>query len=330
MDTLTHGLLGVALAALPLPRRLDDAGRTPLRAALLVSVLAAELPDLDYLLPAEDAVLHALSAHRGYSHSLIAVPAVALAATLLTLALFRRASFAALYTRALLCVPLAHLLPDLWTGWGTRLFLPWSEARVALDWTMVIDPLFTAPLALATLWGALRRHQLRRALALGSAAAALYVVLRVASSAHLTREVARAYPSATSVHVFPALFGVTRWRYVARVGSDYAAGTVALGRRPSEAARHSALPIGSMDGAPGQAPTVREALSWARFPIVTVAPLDAHTTRVSIADLRYHLGGAPTLTFVIDVDRAGEVRAARLERGGSARELWQRLKNSRS
>src|SRR5687768_9409204 len=137
MDTLTHGLLGAALAALPLPRRLEAPGSVPVRAALLVSVLAAELPDLDYLLPAEDAVLRTLSAHRGFSHSLVAVPVVALAAALLTKALFRRSALAALYCRALLCVPLAHLLPDLWTGWGTRLLLPFSERRLALDWTMV-------------------------------------------------------------------------------------------------------------------------------------------------------------------------------------------------
>jgi len=329
MDTLTHGLLGVALAALPLPRRLDAACVTPLRASLLVSVLAAELPDLDYLLPADDAVLHTLSAHRGYSHCLLAAPAVALVAALLTQLLFRRAAFAALYARALLGVPLAHLLPDLWTGWGTRLFLPFSERRWALDWTMVIDPVFTAPLALAAIWAALRRRQFRPAMALGAGTAVLYVLLRVASAAHLQDELRRAYPSAASVHVFPALLGVTRWRYVARLGNAYAVGSVALGQRPQEAARHPTPPIGFVDTASARAPTVREALSWARFPVVSTTPLYPALTRVSIADLRYHLDGAPTLTFVIDVDDVGQVKAARLDRGGTPRELLQRLQKSR-
>lgn len=326
MDTLTHGLLGVALAALPLPRRLDAARVTPVKAALLVSLLAAELPDLDYLLPAEDAVLQTLSAHRGYSHSLLAAPVVAGVAALLTKLMFKRAVLAALYARALLGVPLAHLLPDLWTGWGTRLLLPFSERRLALDWTMVLDPWFTAPLALAAAWALFKRRQLRPAMALGVATAALYVVLRVASSAQLTRDVARAYPEASSVHVFPALLGVTRWRYVAQLGGDYAAGSVSLGAPPVEAARHRALPNGPVDQRLRQAPTVREALGWARFPIVGVTQLDSATQRISIADLRYHLNGAPTLTFIIDVDQTGVVRRARLDRGGSAGELLKRFR----
>ncbi|MDF3071315.1 MAG: hypothetical protein K0R38_6916 [Polyangiaceae bacterium] len=328
MDTLTHGLLGVALAALPLPRRLDPGGVTPLRAALLSSVLGAELPDLDYLLPSDDAVLQTLSAHRGYSHSLLAVPVVAAVAAVVSKLFFRRAAFAALYARSLIAVPLAHLLPDLWTGWGTRLLLPFSDRRWALDWTMVIDPWFTAPLALAAAWSLLRREQLRRAMAIGAGVAALYVLLRVGASAQLAREVSGAYPEASSVHVFPAMLGVTRWRYVAQLGRVYAVGSVSLGAEPIEAARHEALPNGPLPERLEQARTVREALAWARFPVVSVAPLDPSTERIRIADLRYHLNGSPTLTFVIDVDRAGAVRRARLDRGGSAAELLRRLRKS--
>lgn len=330
MDTLTHGLLGVAMAALPLPRRLEASGPVPLRACLLVSVLAAELPDLDYLLPAEDAVLHTLSAHRGYSHSLLAVPLVALAAALLTKALFRQSAFGALYARAVLCVPLAHLLPDWWTGWGTRLLLPFSERRLALDWTMVVDPIFTAPLLIGAIWALVKRQQLRRAMAVAVSVAALYLLARVGLSAQLTRQIALAYPHASSVHVFPTLLGVTRWRYVARFEQDYAVGTVQIAARPTETGRHQALPTGPIAAHLLRAPTVHEALSWARFPVVRSEALDASTRRVSIADLRYHLGGKPTLQFVIDVDNAGAVRRAELDRGGSPAELLRRARGDGS
>lgn len=329
MDTLTHGLLGAALVALPLPRRFETPDATPRRAALLASVLAAELPDLDYLLPARDAVLHTLSAHRGYSHSLLAAPVVALLAALLTKALFRRAALRTLYARALLSVPLAHLLPDLWTGWGTRLLLPLSDRRLALDWTMVVDPVFTGPLLLAVLWSTFRREQFRRAMAFAAAACALYMALRVGSLLHLTARVASAYPRARSVHVFPALLSVTRWRYVARFDAEYAIGSVALDEPPLEAARHRALPTGPIAHDLQRVATVREALSWARFPVVSTIVLDSSVRRVSIADLRYHLSGAPTLSFVIDVARDGTVQQARLERGGSAAELLRRFSRDR-
>ena len=111
MDTLTHGLLGAATALVPLPPRLtgEQSPSSVSRAAIVVGVLAAELPDLDYLLPAGDEVLHALRAHRGLSHALFAVPVVALVAALVTKLLFRRSKFGALYVRALIAVPLAHL-----------------------------------------------------------------------------------------------------------------------------------------------------------------------------------------------------------------------------
>lgn len=327
MDTLTHGLLGVALSALPLPRRLEPTDSVPVRASLLVSVLAAELPDLDYLLPADDQVLHTLSAHRGYSHSLLAAPLVALAAALLTKVLFRPAAFKALYCRALLVVPLGHLLPDLWTGWGTRLFLPFSERRLALDWTMVIDPLVTVPLLVAAVWALVRRQQFRRAMAIGASTAALYVAARVVSSAHLTKRVSAAHPGASSVHVFPSLLGVTKWRYIARFGDEYAAGYVSLGSAPVEAARHRAWPSGPLAADLREVATVSEALSWARFPVVRSDPLSGGTRRVTVADLRYHLGGQPSLTFVIDVDPRGQVQNARLDRGGDPAELLRRARD---
>src|SRR5687767_12349720 len=117
MDTLTHGLLGLAVGALRRP----DADRA---AIFVACVLAAEIPDLDYVWPADDSVLHSLKAHRGLTHSLLAVPLIALVATALTKLVFRRAPALSLFLWSLPAVLFAHLLADAWTGWGTRLALP--------------------------------------------------------------------------------------------------------------------------------------------------------------------------------------------------------------
>ncbi len=328
MDTLTHGLLGAACALLPLPRRLKEGEPEPAatRAAIVVGVLAAELPDLDYLLPAGDEVLHALRAHRGLSHALVAVPVVALVAALVTKLVFRRVKFAALYARALFAVPLAHLLPDLWTGWGTRLLLPFSSHRFALDWTMVFDPVFTLPLLAAAVWALFRRRDFQRAFRVGLLVSMTYLVARVGLSRHLTREVERAYPAAESVSVFPALFGVTTFRYVATVHGEYRAGSVALGEPARERARALRFPRGPLPERLSVVPTVKEALEWARFPVVQFEPRSGSGYRVNIADLRYHLAGQPTLAFAMSVDGNGDVTGARLERGGSARELFERYR----
>ena len=328
MDTLTHGLLGAATAALPMPRRFIDESPVAQRAAIVAGILAAELPDLDYLLPAEDPVLHTLRAHRGLTHALIAVPAVALAAALLTKLIFRRARLGPLFMRASIAVPLAHLLPDLWTGWGTRLLLPFSERRFALDWTMVVDPLFSLPLFAAACWALFRRASFRRAMAFGVAVSTGYLVFRIASAAHLTGSVQRAYPTAAGVRVFPAPFAVTRWRFVAQLHGSYAVGSMALGGTPREEARVASFPTGPLPERLASIPTVREALAWARFPVVQRTPTADSGHRIEIADLRYHMGGKPTLAFVVQVAADGNVQNAHLERGGSARELFQRWRQS--
>ncbi len=71
-------------------------------------------------------------------------------------------------------------------------------------------------------------------------------------------------------------------------------------------------------------PTVHEALAWARFPVISSAPGANGRTAVRIGDLRYHLRGEPTLAFVLELGPDLGVTEARLERGGSARELLQR------
>ena len=53
MDSLTHALLGLTLGALRKPNAPRGIPLTPTdRAVLLAAVIAAELPDLDYLWPA--------------------------------------------------------------------------------------------------------------------------------------------------------------------------------------------------------------------------------------------------------------------------------------
>ncbi|MCP3098870.1 metal-dependent hydrolase [Myxococcus sp. K15C18031901] len=328
MDNLTHGLLGLAIGALRRPDVSPGAPARPSatdRATLVASVLAAELPDLDTLLARGDAVTVALHAHRGLSHALVFAPVVALVATLTAKALFRGARWGPLLLTSLASTLFAHLLPDLWTGWGTRVLLPFSDARLSLDWTVVVDPWVTLPLVVGTALAWRWRASLRAwwALRVGLAGSAAYVGARVVVWALLTQRVAAAHPQAEQVRVFPAPLAFGTWRYVARLPGDLlAAGDVTLTGQPQEARRVHA-PAAALPRELGEVPTVREALAWARFPVVTVAAVEGGS-EVRIADLRYHLRGEPTLTFVVRVDAARAVTDARLERGGSASELLRR------
>jgi inner membrane protein len=325
VDNLTHGLLGLAVGAL---RRPDTPG-APLsatdKAVLLGCALAAELPDLDNLLPAENSVVHALQAHRGLSHALVFTPVIALAATAVARLFFRSARTGPVFLYSLLSVNLAHLLADLWTGWGTRVLLPFSDRRWTLDWTMVVDPWVTLPLLGGALWAWRRRAVWRRALSVGLALSVAYLGARIALQASLSQRVREAFPAAEQVQVFPAWLSLTTWRYVAVLSNEYVAGTVAFVEpTPREERR---WPRPSPDALPEPArrlPTVREALAWARFPLVSTAARPEGNSEVRIGDLRYHLRGDPTLQFVLTLGPEGALRDARLERGGSAGDLLRR------
>lgn len=320
MDNLTHGLLGLAVGAL---RRPDGGGDTD-RAVLLGALVASELPDLDTLWPAPDEVMNALMAHRGLSHSLVAAPVIALVATGVAKAIFRGARMGPVYLYALLSVLLAHLVPDLWTGWGTRVLLPFSADRISWDIAMVVDPFVTLPLLAGAVWAWRRRPVWRRAILTGLAVTVTYVAMRTGLNLHLTNQVAASYPSARQVAVFPAWLGMTEWRYVAVLPGEYAAGTVSTGSGPREERR---VAMAAPDLVPAdirRVATVREALAWARFPVVTYEPGPQGGGRVKVGDLRYNLKGEPTLGFVVDVGPDLTVQGARMERGGSAGELLQR------
>jgi inner membrane protein len=347
MDSLTHGLLGLVTAALRKPDAPAGAPPTPTdRATFLACVVAAELPDLDYLWPAEDPVLHTLRAHRGITHSLLAAPVVALVAAAVAKLVFRQARLASAYPFALGSVLVAHLLADAWTGWGTRLLLPFSERRVTLDWMMVLDPWFTLPLAVGALWGLRQRSQFRRVVLLGGGVALAYLAARIGLQTHAASEIRAAYPAAEQVQVFPKPLAVTSFRYVATLGRDFVAGEIGVLAPYEEQARvprpffedSEAPAAGASERACAAAycrareaarrvPTLEAALSWARFPTVEAQENAGGGTTFTIADLRYHWGGEPTLRFVIDVGANGSVAGARLERGGSARSLFERFRD---
>lgn len=289
-------------------------------------MLAAEIPDLDYLWPAGDPVLHALKAHRGLSHSLLLVPVVALIAGAASKLLFRQARFRSLYAWSLAATLFAHLIPDAWTGWGTRLLLPFSDARVTLDWMMVVDPIFTAPLLVGALWGIRKRTLVRRAILLGFGVSTAYLGLRIAVKAFLTERVERSYPEAELVHVFPSWVGPIHWRYVARLPQHFAVGSVNAFSAPTRQALHATAGAELLSPMSSSNPTVREALAWARFPLVQEVPEPGGGALIEVADLRYHLKGEPTLRFEVTLDERARVVHARLERGGSARSLLQRFR----
>lgn len=343
MDNLTHGLLGLAIGALRRPdghRRAPSPGAGPRlegpglrwssptdRAVLLGCVVASELPDLDSFLPASDPVLHALYTHRGISHALIFAPVWAACATGIAWLAHRRARPGPVFLFSLLSVLFAHLAADLWTGWGTRILLPFSDRRWSLDFAAVIDPFLTLPLLVGAVWALVQRRHWRRALVVGLAVATAYLGVRIGTRTVLLHRVEAEYANASSVEVFPALLSVFSWRYVAVLPEGYATGRVSL-FGPLEPTKTHEIP-NSLPPRLLENPTVAEAVVWARIPLMEVHEKEGGAVEVRVADLRYNMGGDPTLEFVVLVGPEGETLEARMERGGSVGDVFDRWKRDR-
>ncbi|MDZ7804555.1 metal-dependent hydrolase [Thiohalophilus sp.] len=146
MDILTQGLLGGVLAqAVARPQEK--------KTATLAGLFAGLLADLDILIRSADDPLLAIEYHRHFTHSLVFIPfGAAIACLILWPWLRRHLPAGRLYLFCLAGFSLSGVL-DALTSYGTLLFWPFFEQRVALNLIAIIDPLFTAILLAGLLLG---------------------------------------------------------------------------------------------------------------------------------------------------------------------------------
>ncbi|TVR49354.1 MAG: metal-dependent hydrolase [Puniceicoccaceae bacterium] len=170
MDPLSHAVTGALVAQ-------SAAHRADLGRAALIGGLAGMSPDLDAFIRSETNPLLYLEFHRHFTHSLAFAPVLALLCAVVAWPLFRRGlSFARIWLFAFLGI-LPHGLLDACTSYGTVLWWPFSDTRVAWSNVAIIDPLYTLPLivfCLVSWW-----RQRRSAAVWGVAWAVVYLLLGV-------------------------------------------------------------------------------------------------------------------------------------------------------
>jgi inner membrane protein len=142
MDILTQGLLGAVFAQ-------SVADKEEKKLSCIAGAAAGLLADADVLIRSSSDPLLTLEYHRHFSHSLIFIPfGAAIAMLLLWPLLRRRLSLRRLYVFCLAGYSLSGLL-DACTSYGTYLFWPFSDERVALNIISIVDPIFTLALIIA-------------------------------------------------------------------------------------------------------------------------------------------------------------------------------------
>ncbi|MEE4295844.1 MAG: metal-dependent hydrolase [Wenzhouxiangella sp.] len=152
MDPVTQGVVGALVAA-------PAAKQKELRQAALAGAVGGMAADLDVLIRSSSDTLLYIEYHRQFTHSFAFAPLGALLPALVLWPFLRRRQwFSKVYLWCLLGY-LVHPVLDAATSYGTQLWWPFTDQRVAWNWISVIDPLYTLPalvLLIAAVW--LRRR----------------------------------------------------------------------------------------------------------------------------------------------------------------------------
>lgn len=295
MDPVSHYVVGAAVGAL------RPEGAAP--AFYWAAVAGAVIPDIDFVVRFWRGREGYLDQHRGPTHGPIGWVLAAAAVAGVVRLLSPGAPLVPLFLWALAGLA-THVLLDLTNAYGTKALSPWSRRRYAWDWTFVID----APvLALGFLNLALAAAFPARRIGLGAATLALmagYMLLRAYVHDQVLAAVrTRLAPlGARRVSVFPGLFGVNRWRYVAEAGDRYYSGVVTW--RPLQAGEpQPARRLGDQIIAAAQAaPTGQIMARFCRHPNADWRQDGEHYV-VRLYDMQYENGTLNPFVAVVTLDR---------------------------
>lgn len=138
MDTVSHIIFGFGLGALAQIDPVISNDSALSTAVLIGTVVGSNAPDLDFIYRLKGKSSYYRN-HRGWSHSLPAIPIWSILTATLIFPFFTGTSFSHLFFWTLLAVIL-HVLFDLFNVNGTQAFRPFSQRWLSLDFLPLIDP----------------------------------------------------------------------------------------------------------------------------------------------------------------------------------------------
>lgn len=157
MDPISQASLGASLS------QSFTNDKTRQVSAMVIGALSGMAPDLDVLINSKTDPLLFLEFHRQFTHSLFFIPFGALICALVFYPLLNsrwiksKLSFAQIYLFSFLGYA-THGLLDACTSYGTQLFWPFSNTRIAWNTVSIIDPLFTLPVVILIVLAAYRKN----------------------------------------------------------------------------------------------------------------------------------------------------------------------------
>ncbi|VAW61930.1 Integral membrane protein [hydrothermal vent metagenome] len=154
MDPISQACLGASLSQSSTNKKSQQLS------ALVIGALAGMAPDLDVFIRSSADPILFLEFHRQFTHSLIFIPFGALLCALFFYPFAKsKLSFKQIYLFSFLGFA-THGLLDACTSYGTQLFWPFSNERVAWSTVSIIDPFFTLPVVALTLLAVFKKNVL--------------------------------------------------------------------------------------------------------------------------------------------------------------------------
>lgn len=327
MDSITQALLGATVQASLL-------GRWQGRKALLYGAVLGTLPDLDVVIDYGDAVAE-MTYHRGFSHSLFVLSLLAVALAWLARRFRPDPNYTG--TRLFLTIWLVlvtHVLLDAFTSYGTQLLWPLTTPPVAWSSVFIIDPLYSIPLLLAVLAGAISGLQGRSprwasaALVLSTLYLGTSLVGKQMAEARTERVMAENGIENAQVFSAPTPFNTLLWRVIVVDGEDYHEALVSwLDEDSPELVR---IPRGAHLATALQDSPQHARLQWFTDGVLRY---DQIQDRIMVTDLRLGMTGFHPFRFAL-AERNGDgwtlipyVERQPADRGGMDRlkQIWHRI-----
>lgn len=207
MDPITHGIVGLAIAAFT--------GEAVSIASpyAIGSMLGAVIPDADIVMQIKGDYSY-LKNHRGMSHS---IPFIFLYGAAITAALslfYPEASLAKLFMYAVMgCV--SHLLLDITNSYGAQVLWPFYNKKITLDLLLVYDPLLII-ISLTVIFPYLRNkiHPFTALMIFG-----IYLAMRYWMKSNVKKTIKAQFENSDqilSIRILPSMIGLIKWHFVVR------------------------------------------------------------------------------------------------------------------
>lgn len=249
MDSLTQIVLGAACGEAVLGKKIGNR-------ALLFGAIGGTIPDLDVFVGRwiYDNEIDIMAFHRGFMHSILFTVLGAFVFGWLVFTLYNQGRrkdtttqknwiwlfFWSLFTHAIL---------DSFTPYGTQLFAPFSNYRVAINNISVVDPIYTIPflICMIVLMFYKRNTQKRKLwLKLGLGISSAYILLTLINKVYTNSVYENSLKDEGIVYsrfqTQPSVFNNILWYGVAETETDYYVGFYSLLDRSSKVETWNKLP----------------------------------------------------------------------------------------